>query len=44
MAHLDRWLVNAALVGATACVVAAGLFWLILSRPVAVAMVLERAF
>lgn len=44
MAQLDTWLMRAALVGATACVLAAGLFWLVLTRPVAVAMVLERAF
>lgn len=44
MARLDTWLMRLALVGVTAGVLAAGLFWLLLTRPVAVAMLLERAF
>ena len=42
MAQLDTWLMRAALVGATACVLAAGLFWLVLTRPVALDEALAR--
>ena len=44
MTQIDKWLIRLALVGVTACVLAGGLFWLVLTRPVAVAMVLDRAF
>jgi hypothetical protein len=44
MTHLDKWLVRAAILGAAATVLAAGLFWLVLTRPVAIAIVLDRAF
>jgi hypothetical protein len=44
MQHLDKWLVRAAILGGVAAVLAAGLFWLLLTRPVAVASVLERMF
>lgn len=44
MGHLDKWLVRAAILGAAATVLAAGLFWLLLTRPVAVAVVLDRVF
>jgi hypothetical protein len=44
MATLDKWLIRTAILGGTAAVVAAGLFWLVLTRPVAVASVLDRLF
>jgi hypothetical protein len=44
MAHLEKWLVRAAILGGTAAVVAVGLLWLLLTRPVAVAAVLGRLF
>jgi hypothetical protein len=44
MAHLDRWLMRAAILGVTATLLAGGLFWLLLTRPVAVATVLGRIF
>jgi hypothetical protein len=43
MAHLDKWLVRAAILGATAAVLGAGLFWLVLTQPVALAAIIERA-
>ena len=44
MAQLDKWLMRAAVLGLAATVLAAGLFWLLLTRPVAVATVLGRIF
>jgi hypothetical protein len=44
MATLDKWLIRTAILGGTAAVVAAGLFWLVLTRPVALASVLDRIF
>ena len=44
MATLDKWLVRAAILGATVAVIAAVLFWLVLTQPVALARVLDRAF
>ena len=44
MATLDKWLIRTAILGGTAGLVAAGLFWLVLTRPVALASVLERIF
>ena len=44
MTKANRWLVLVAIVGATAAVVAAGLFWLVLTRPIAVAQALGQAF
>jgi hypothetical protein len=44
MAQLDKWLVRAAVLGLVATVLAAGLFWLLLTRPVAMAAVLGRIF
>jgi hypothetical protein len=44
MAKLDTWLVRAAILGGTAAVLAGGLFWLLLTRPVAMATVLGRIF
>jgi len=44
MATLERWLVRAAILGGSAAAVAAGLLWLMLTRPVAVAAVLGRLF
>ena len=44
MSHLNKWLVRAAILGGTAAVLAAGLFYLLLTRPVAVASVLEQLF
>ena len=44
MARLNKWLVGAAILGATAAALAAGLFYLLLTRPVAVATVLEQMF
>ena len=44
MAKLDKWLMRMAIVGVTTAVLAAGLLWLVLTRPVAVAMVLDRTF
>jgi hypothetical protein len=42
--HLDRWLVRAAILGGIAALIGAGLFWLILTRPVEIAGVLHKAF
>jgi hypothetical protein len=44
MAHLDKWLIRAAILGLVATVLAAGLFWLALTRPVAMAAALGRIF
>ena len=44
MARMNRWLVGAAILGATAAALAAGLFYLLLTRPVAVASALEQMF
>lgn len=44
MTQLDKWLVRTAILGGTAALLAAGLFWLLLTRPVAVATVLQRLF
>ena len=44
MGQLDKWLVRAAILGGVATVLAAGLFWLLLTRPVAMAIVLGRVF
>ena len=42
MASLDKWLTRLAILGAAAAVVAGTLFWLVLTRPVAVADLLHR--
>jgi hypothetical protein len=44
MAQLDKWLVRAAFLGLAATVLAGALFWLLLTRPVAMATVLGRVF
>jgi hypothetical protein len=44
MAHLNKWLVRVAILGGTAALIAASLFYLVLTRPVAVATVLEQMF
>ena len=44
MAQLDKWLVRGAIFGTTAAVIGAAIFWLVLTRPVALAMALDRAF
>ena len=44
MASLDKWLVRAGILGATAAIAAATVFWLVLTRPVAVASVLDKIF
>jgi len=44
MARLNKWMIGAAILGGTAAVLAAGLFYLLLTRPVAVATVLEQMF
>ena len=44
MAKLDKWLMRAAIVGVTAGTLGAAFLWLVLTRPVAVAMVLDRTF
>ncbi len=44
MTRRDKWLVRAAILGGVATLLAAGVFWLVLTRPVALAMVLDRAF
>lgn len=40
----SRWLVPVAVVGLTATILAAGLFWAVLTRPVAAAQFLGGAF
>jgi hypothetical protein len=40
----EKWMVRAAVVGGAVSLIAAGLFWLVLTQPVAVAQVLDRAF
>jgi hypothetical protein len=40
----SRWLVPVAIVGLTATILAAGLFWAVLTRPVAAAQFLGAAF
>jgi len=42
MAALDKWLTRMAIVGAAAGVAAGALFWLVLTRPVALAALLDR--
>ena len=42
MATLDKWLTRMAIVAAAAGVAAGALFWLVLTRPVALAAVLDR--
>lgn len=42
--HLDRWLVRVAILGGIAALIGAGLFWLIVTRPVEIASVLEKTF
>jgi hypothetical protein len=44
MASLDKWLTRVAILGAVAGVAAGALFWLVLTRPVALAAVLDRIF
>jgi hypothetical protein len=44
MATLDKWLIRTAILGGTAAVAAAGLFWLVLTRAVALASILDRIF
>jgi hypothetical protein len=39
-----NWLVAVALVGATATLLASGLLWLVLTRPVAVAQLVDGVF
>ncbi len=43
-AQLDKWLVRMAIVGAAAAAIGVGLFWLVLTQPVALAKVIERVF
>jgi hypothetical protein len=40
--ELDKWLTRLAIVGAAAGVAAGALFWLVLTRPVALAALLDR--
>ena len=42
MATLDKWLTRLAIVGAAAGLIAGALFWLVLTRPVALAALLDR--
>jgi len=44
MAQLDKWLIRAAILGGAAAVLAGGLFWLLVTRPVAMATMLGRLF
>jgi hypothetical protein len=44
MTQLDKWLIRAAILGGTATILAAGLVWLLVTRPVAVATVLDQMF
>jgi len=44
MAQLDKWLMRAAVFGAVAAMIGAGVFWLVLTQPVALALSLDRAF
>ena len=44
MTRRDKWLVRAAVLGTVATVLAVAVFWLVLTRPVAMAAVLDRAF
>ena len=43
-AQLDKWLVRLAIIGAAAAAIGAGLFWLVLTQPLALASFLERTF
>jgi len=40
----SRWLIPVAVVGATAAVMAAALFWLVMTQPVAAARAIGQAF
>jgi hypothetical protein len=40
----NRWLVPVAIVGVTATILAAGLFWALMTRPVAAAQFLGNTF
>jgi hypothetical protein len=40
----SRWLIPVAVVGATAGILAAGLIWVLLTRPVATALLMGAAF
>jgi putative flippase GtrA len=40
----SKWLISVAIVGGAATILAAALFWLLLTRPVAAAQVLGGAF
>jgi len=42
MASFDKWLTRLAILGAAAAIAAGTLFWLVLTRPVALAAVLDR--
>ena len=42
--HIWRWIIGAAVVGGVASVLVAALVWLLLTRPVAVAVFVDRAF
>jgi hypothetical protein len=43
MTRTNKWLIGIALVGAAAGAAALGLFWLVLTRPVAIAQMIDRA-
>jgi hypothetical protein len=44
MTYLDKWLMRAGIVGAVAAALGIAIVWLVLTRPVALATVLNRAF
>ena len=44
MTAMNKWLIGVGVVGTIAAAVGAGLFWLVLTRPVAVAQALGQTF
>ena len=44
MTRMNRWLIPVAVVGTTAAMLGAALFWLVLTRPVAAAQAFGQAF
>ena len=44
MTGINRWVVAVGIVGTAAMVAAAGLLWVVLTRPVALAEFLQRVF
>ena len=44
MTGINRWVVAVGIVGTAAMIAAAGLLWVVLTRPVALAEFLQRAF